>query len=323
MNNPEPSGQSPGSGTSRQSVPGPAAAQLISDIISLKRENQAVVLTHNYQPPVLFEIADFIGDSLELARRAAEVSAPLIVFCGVKFMAETAKILSPEARVILPEPKAGCQMADMITGAALRMKREELAPVTVVAYVNTPADVKAESDICCTSANAVKVAGSLPADERILFVPDKHLARYVARETGRDIVPWEGHCYVHAFFTAADVARARRQHPDAVIVSHPECPLEVLDASDHVASTGGMVRLAAVHQRMVLGTEHSMCSRVLRDYPDNRCWPLRRTAVCKNMKMTSLAKVKAALRGRVPEVTLPLEVAERARAAIERMMVLS
>jgi quinolinate synthase len=308
---------------SRRIGPGTAAARLIADINHLKRETQAVILTHNYQPPVLFEIADFIGDSLELARRASEASAPLIVFCGVRFMAETAKILSPEARVILPEPKAGCQMADMITGAALRAKREELDPITVVAYVNTPADVKAESDICCTSANAVKVVNSVPADERILFVPDRNLALYVARETGRDIVPWEGHCYVHAFFTAADVARARKKHPGAVIVSHPECPLEVLDASDYVASTGGMVKLAAEHPRMVLGTEYSMCSRILRDYPDNRCWPLRRTAVCRNMKMTSLAKVRAALLGQVPEVTLPTEVAERARAAIERMMNLS
>jgi len=210
-----------------------------------------------------------------------------------------------------------------VTAEALRMKREELGDVAVVTYVNSPADAKAESDICCTSANAVRVVESLPADRRILFVPDRNLARWTARQTGRDIIPWEGHCYVHSRFTVEDVARARKEHPGATVVSHPECPLEVLEASDHVASTGGMYRLAKDHPEMVLGTEAGMCDRILRDFPDNRCWPLRRAAVCHNMKKTTLDKVRAALEGESGEVTVPDEIAGRARAAIERMLAVS
>ena len=291
-----------------------------SDILRLKKRTRAVILAHNYQPREIFGIADFIGDSLELARKAAEAHTPLIVFCGVRFMAETAKLLSPDSRVLLPEPKAGCQMATMISGEALRAKREELGEVTVVAYVNTTAEVKAESDVCCTSANAVRVVNSIPKDGRILFVPDKNLARYVARETERDIIPWEGFCYVHAVFTTYDVVRARRQHPTALVVSHPECPVEVLDASDRVASTGGMLRLAATNQEMVLGTEAGMCDRILHDYPANRCFPMRRTALCRNMKLTTLEQVRAALNGEVEEITVPADVADRARLAIERML---
>lgn len=296
---------------------------LRTDINRLKRDRNAVILCHNYQPPAIYEVADFIGDSLELSRQAAGTRSPLIVFCGVRFMAETAKLLNPDSRVVLADPAAGCQMADMITGAALRLKREELGAVTVVAYVNTPADVKAESDICCTSANAVQVVNSLPADRRILFVPDKNLALYVARETGRDIVPWEGFCYVHAFFTVEDVRRARAAHPGSVIVAHPECPLAVIEASDFVASTSGMHRLAREHRSMILGTEVGLCRRILRDFPGNECFPLRRTAICRNMKLTTLEKVRQALEGRVEEVTVPPAIADRARAAIERMLAVS
>ncbi len=297
------------------SPPDPVAA-----INRRKRELGAVILAHNYQPPEIYEVADYIGDSLELARRAAESHPPLIVFCGVRFMAETAKLLSPDSRVVLPDPRAGCEMADMITGEALREMRARLGDVTVVAYVNTPADVKAESDVCCTSANAVRVVASVPADRRVLFVPDRNLARYVARETGRDIIPWEGFCYVHALFTPADVERSRREHPAATVVAHPECPLEVLDLADRVASTGGMLRLAADHPRTVLATEVGMCNRVLREHPGNECWPMRRTAVCRNMKLTGLDKVLTALEGGVEPVVIPPETAARARAAIEKML---
>jgi len=296
------------------------SSELRSEIGSLKSAAGAVILAHNYQNPDIYDVADFIGDSLELARQARTVSARLIVFCGVRFMAETAKLVNPEARVVLAAPDAGCRMADMITAEALRLRKHELGDVTTVAYVNTPAEVKAESDICCTSANAVHVVQSVPAGRRILFVPDRHLAAYVARETGREIVAWEGFCYVHASFRAADVERARKEHPDAFIVVHPECPIEVIDAADAVASTSGMARLAREHDEIVLGTEAGMCDRIRRDLPQVECWPLRRIALCQNMKLTRLEDVRAALEGTVPEIILPETIAVRARTALDRMM---
>jgi quinolinate synthase len=312
-------------------------SNLQSAIRKLKSALGAVILAHNYQTPDIYEVADFIGDSLELARQASTAGARLIVFCGVRFMAETAKLVNPEAHVILAAPNAGCRMADMITAEALRSRKRELDDVITVAYVNTPADVKAESDICCTSANAVNVVRSLPQDKPILFVPDRHLAAYVARETARPlldsrlstldsrlstpgVVPWEGFCYVHASFRAADVARARKEHPAAFVVVHPECPLEVIDAADAVASTSGMVRLAREHDAIVLGTEAGMCNRIRRDLPDTECWPLRRTALCRNMKLTRLENVLAALEGSVPEIIVPEPIAARARLALDRMM---
>ena len=325
----------------------PDSADLKSAIRNLKSSAGAVILAHNYQVPDIYDVADFIGDSLELARQARTVSARLIVFCGVRFMAETAKLVNPEARVVLAAPNAGCRMADMITAEALRARKRQLGDVTTVAYVNTSADVKAESDMCCTSANAVKVVESLPHDKRVLFVPDRHLAAYVARETGRPllanselrsakserpgpkpgvrssafgIVPWEGFCYVHASFRAADVGRARKEHPGAFVVVHPECPLETIDAADAAASTSGMVRLAREHHEIVLGTEAGMCNRIRRDLPEVKCWPLRRTALCKNMKLTRLEDVRAALEGAAPEISIPDTVAVRARQAIDRMM---
>jgi quinolinate synthase len=310
---------------------------LRSEIGNLKSAAGAVILAHNYQVPDIYDVADFIGDSLELARQACTVSARLIVFCGVRFMAETAKLVNPEVRVVLAAPNAGCRMADMITAEALRARKSQLGDVTTVAYVNTSADVKAESDICCTSANAAKVVKSLPPDERILFVPDRHLAGYVARETGRPlldsrlstldsrsptdgVVPWDGFCYVHASFRAADVKRARKEHPDAFVVVHPECPLETIDAADAAASTSGMVRLAREHSEIVLGTEAGMCDRIRHDLPHVKCWPLRRTALCQNMKLTRLEDVRAALEGAVPEITIPETIAVRARRALDRMM---
>jgi quinolinate synthase len=321
--------------------PHSGSADLISEIRNLKSALDGVVLAHNYQVPDVYDVADFIGDSLELARQARAAKAKLIVFCGVRFMAETAKLVNPEARVVLAAPNAGCQMADMITAEALRARRRQLGDVTTVAYVNTTADVKAESDVCCTSANAVQVVNALPRDRRVLFVPDRHLAAYVARETNRPlldaaravaessfdvrhsslgIVPWEGFCYVHASLRAADVERARREHPDAFVVVHPECPLETIAAADAVASTSGMVRLARAHDEIVLGTEAGMCNRVRHDLPHVKCWPLRRTAICRNMKLTRLADVRSALTDAVPEITIPETIASRARRALDRMM---
>ncbi len=296
---------------------------LIAEIQELKQKHQAVILAHNYQRPELYQVADFIGDSLELARQAQGVASELIIFCGVRFMAETAKILNPERRVILAQPNAGCEMARMITAEALRRRRAELGEVIVVAYVNTPVDVKAEADICCTSANAVKVINSLPEDRAILFVPDKHLAAWVMEQTGRELIPWDGFCYVHAFFTVEDVQRARVEHPGAVIVVHPECPLAVCKAADEVCSTSGMLKLAARYDELVLGTEVGMYERIRLVYPEKRCYPLRRIAVCRNMKLTRLTDVRAALLGQVPEVIIPDEIMRRARLALLRMLEIS
>jgi quinolinate synthase len=292
---------------------------LLEEVRRLKAETGALILCHNYQVPEVYDAADYIGDSLELARKAQGTDARFIVFCGVRFMAETAKLLNPEAKVVLAEPKAGCQMADMISAEALRQRRAELDPVQVVAYVNTPVGVKAEADICCTSANAVKVVRSL-GPGRVLFVPDRNLAAFVQRETGRELVAWDGFCYVHACFTAADVARARSEYPRARVIAHPECALEVIAAADDVASTSGMARLAGEHPEVVLATEAGMYERIRRLHPRCSCHPLRRSAVCRNMKLTRLESVRAALAGTGgEEIAIVEDVAERARRAVERM----
>jgi len=320
----------------------------VEAILRLKQERNAVILGHNYMSPeIYYGVSDIVGDSLALAREATEVEAEVIVLAGVHFMAETVKLLNPSKTVLIPDLRSGCSLAESITAEDVRELRRRHPGVPVVTYVNTSAAVKAESDICCTSANAVKVVKSLTHGKRILFVPDRHLAAYVARETGRPllanseprsaksersgpefgvrssafgIVPWEGFCYVHASFRAADVERARKDHPGAFVVVHPECPLETIDAADAAASTSGMVRLAREHHEIVLGTEAGMCNRIRRDLPEVKCWPLRRTALCRNMKLTRLEDVRAALEGAVPEISIPDTVAVRARQAIDRMM---
>jgi quinolinate synthase len=296
-------------------------AEVLARIGELKSRKNAVILAHNYQVPEVQDAADFVGDSLELSRKAAGLAADVIVFCGVHFMAETAAILSPGKAVLLPEIGAGCPMADMINGRELRAWKARHPGLPVVCYVNTSAEVKAESDVCCTSSNAVSVVDSLGVDE-LLFVPDKNLAAYVARETGKRIIGWDGYCYVHHRFTPQDIVEARRLHPGAEVWVHPECPLDVIDLADKTLSTGKMVLEARTTscREIVVGTEKGIIYRLAKENPAVNFYPARETALCVNMKKTTLAKVLRALETDTFRVTVPPEIADRARGAIEAML---
>jgi len=290
-------------------------------ILRLKREKGAIILAHNYQPGEVQDVADYIGDSLELSQKAAEVQERLIVFCGVHFMAETASILAPEKTVLLPELRAGCPMADMITAEELKEWKKRYPGRKVVAYVNTSAEVKAESDVCCTSSNAVRVVNSLP-DPEILFVPDKNLAAYVARETNKKIIAWDGYCNVHHKILARDILEKRKLHPEAEVWAHPECRPEVIDLADKVFSTGKMVTEARVtpKQEIILATEIGIIYRLKKENPDKDFYPAKDSALCPNMKKIDLPKVLASLEKMVYEVRVAPDISQRARGAIERMV---
>jgi quinolinate synthase len=290
-------------------------------IIALKEEKDAIILAHNYQEGPVQDVADLIGDSLELSRAAASLDGSVIIFCGVDFMAETAALLSPQKKVILPAHDAGCPMAEMVTAEEIRYARSRFPDAAVVAYVNTTAEVKAESDICCTSANAVKVVGSLE-EGQVLFVPDRNLARYVARFTKKQVIPWEGFCIVHDRITAQDVTLAKQGHPGAEVLVHPECRPEVIDAADFVYSTSGMIRHVCQGNKpeYIIGTEIGILYRMQKECPGKSCYPLSDRAVCSNMKKTTLSRVLMSLENLSPQVTVPEPVAARARNAIERML---
>lgn len=294
---------------------------MMDEILALKKEKDAVILAHNYQVPEVQDVADLIGDSLELSRAAARLDAEVIVFCGVDFMAETAAILSPQKRIVLPEKGAWCPMAHMITPEQLREMRSLYPDAAIVAYVNTTAEVKAESDICCTSANGVQVVNSLE-QKQVIFVPDRNLSAYVQRHTDKKIIPWNGYCYVHDHFTPDEVREARALHPRAEVLVHPECRPEVIDAADHVFSTSGMGRhaRASSSKEFIIGTEVGMIYRLKKDNPDKEFYPLSEKAVCQNMKKTNLEKVLRALRTLEPRVTVPEEIAAKAKLSIERML---
>ena len=297
---------------------------LIEDRIQkLKKERNAVILVHNYQPAEIQDIADYLGDSLGLSIEASKTRAGVIVFCGVHFMAETAAILSPDKTVIMPDPTSGCPMADMITVEGLKKLKNKHPKAKVVCYVNSGADIKAESDICCTSANAVKVCQSLTDTDEIIFVPDKYLGLYTKSIVkDKKFILWEGYCPTHVRILPEHILEAKAKHKNALVMVHPECRPETIAQADKVLSTGGMEKFARESKidEMIVGTEIGMVYRLQKANPGKKFYPATELAVCPNMKKTSLEKLLWSLEDLKEKITVPLEISEKARAAIEKMI---
>lgn len=318
--------------------------ELKAQILKLRKERNAIILAHNYQREEVQDIADFTGDSLELSRKAATIDCDIIVFCGVNFMAESASILSPDKTVLLPASDANCPMADMVTvdtprelrmnfpghddvsyefpeDFTLRSMKERYPGVPVVSYVNTTAAVKAESDYCCTSSNGIRVVEAIDAD-RVICVPDRNLARWIARNTKKEIITWDGFCHVHDRIKAKDVEAVRAEHPDALFVAHPECRIEVCEMADHVTSTSGMLRYCheSPGRKFIIGTETGLLYRLRLENPDKEFYPLRRDMVCPNMKKTSLSSVLFALENNTQVIEVPEDIRVRAKRALDRML---
>ncbi len=295
-------------------------AEVIADINRLKVERNAIVLAHNYMTPDIFHgVSDVAGDSLQLARMAGETDADVIVMAGVHFMAETAKIVSPEKTVLIPNLGAGCSLAESITGADVRRLREEYPEVPVVTYVNTSAEVKAESDVCCTSSNAVQVVESLGVD-RVIFLPDQYLGQYVASQTDVDLILWRGTCIVHERFTAEELREYRSDVPDLEIIAHPECPPDVLAEADYVGSTSGMIAWVGEHRprQVMMVTECSMSDNVAVEYPDVEF--IRPCNLCPYMKTITLDNIRTSLETMQYPVELDPAIAIKARRAVDRML---
>lgn len=299
-------------------------AQLTDRIRKLRKERNAVILAHNYQLGEVQDIADFVGDSLELSQQAARTNAAAIIFCGVHFMAETASILSPDKLVLLPVAEAGCPMANMITAEDLRQLKREHPGAVVVCYVNTTAEVKAESDVCCTSANGVQLVQKLGAEE-IIFVPDQYLGHYISTQTGKKMILWPGYCPTHVRIQAADIHRARKVYPRAEVMVHPECRPEVVALADFVYSTGGMIRHAKNTQtrETIVGTEIGIIHRLRKENPDKAFIPLSEQAICPNMKLIGLENILWSLEEMSPEVKVPEHIRIKAKKAVDRMVEVS
>jgi len=296
-------------------------AEIVNKIHSLKRERKAVILVHNYQLGEIQDIADFIGDSLELSQQATRTDARVIVFCGVHFMAETASILCPDKTVLLPDMNAGCPMADMVTAEQLKQRKKELPDAAVVCYVNTTAEVKAESEICCTSANAVRVVESL-SNEKILFVPDKYLGHYISTKVNKQFFLWPGFCPTHARIMSEHILELKKNYPEARVVVHPECRPEVIALADEVLSTGGMCRYAQRDDvsQMIVGTEIGIIYRLRRENPGKMFIPVSEQAICPNMKLITLEKVLRCLEEMAPEVEVAEDIRLKAKKAVDRML---
>lgn len=313
-------------------------SRISDEIKRLKEEKNAVILAHNYQLPEVQDIADFTADSLALSQMAARTDADIIVFCGVHFMAETASITSPQKRVLLPDLGAGCSLADTINAEELREWKKEHPGAVVVSYINTTAEVKAESDYCCTSSNAVKVVSSVPEEKEILFLPDMFLGAYAAKVTGRKIHVWPGECHVHAGISTEDLKELKHDHPRAELVVHPECGCTTslmyrglngssANGNGHIKflSTGGMIKFAkdSPSKEFIIATETGILHRLRKDNPDKTFYPARENAVCKYMKMITLEKVHRSLEEEIYEVKVPEHIALRAKKSIDRMLEIS
>ncbi len=295
--------------------------ELVADIERLKQEKNAIILSHFYQPAEVQDLADYVGDSFGLSRQAASTDADVIVFCGVSFMAEVAAILSPDKSVLLPEPTAGCPMADMVTVEGLRTLKEQHPDAAVVCYVKTSAAIKAESDICCTSANVLKVVGSLP-QQKIIFVPDRNMGQFVADRTDKEVILWPGYCYAHDGLQADTVSKAKQEYPQALVMVHPECSPEVAGMADYVIGTTGMLDIArrADAKTFVVGTETGLAHALKQAAPDKEFIFPQPNIICGNMKKTTLEKIKSSLDTLSPKIMVPLDLAAKARLALEKML---
>ncbi len=295
---------------------------MTDEIIKLKRKKNAVILAHNYQIPEVQEIADFVGDSFELSKKASEIKdAEVIVFCGVKFMVETAKILSPSKKVLLPEMDATCPMADMVKVQDVIKMKEKEPDAWVVSYVNTNAEVKCLADVCCTSGNAEKIVRNIPA-KKIIFLPDKNLCWYVKqRVKEKEIICWDGYCYVHQQFTVNDIKKARKKYPEAEIIVHPECDPEVQKLADGIYSTSGMLKRVkeSKTKKFIIGTEEGIIYRMKKENPEKEFYPLGDKKVCSDMKKITLESVKRSLEEEIYQINLKREIIEKGKISLEKM----
>ncbi|MBC8387631.1 MAG: quinolinate synthase NadA [Actinobacteria bacterium] len=296
--------------------------KLADAIVKLKSKKNAVILAHNYQIGEIQDIADFVGDSLQLSIEASKTKCNIIVFCGVRFMAETAKIVSPEKKVILPDKDSGCPMVDMINESQLKQLKSENQNATVVCYVNSTAAVKAISDICCTSSNAIKVINSIPKNKKIIFIPDKYLGKYVQDQTGRELILTNGYCPTHVMINNKNIIALKREHLDAFVIVHPECTPNVIEMADKVASTGGIINFVKKSRRkkFIIGTEIGIIHRLKKENPDKTFFSASKQAICPNMKLINLEKLLWALEEERPEITLSEEIIQKAKSAIDRMI---
>ncbi len=304
------------------SLPEVKNEKLVNDILKLKEKRKAIILVHNYQIGEVQDIADFVGDSLDLSRQAAKTDAEVIVFCGVHFMAETAKILSPNKTVLMPDLNAGCAMANMITLRQLKEMKRKHPEAVVVSYVNTSAEIKAESDYCCTSANAVKVVSAIPREKEIIFIPDKYLGDYVSKQANRKLILWEGYCPTHRRILAEDILKRKALYPKAEVLVHPECTPDVIAMADKVLSTSGICKYAKESNsaEFIIGTEIGILHRLQKESPHKKFYPASILSDCPNMKLNNLEKILWSLEDMIYKIEVPPDIAQRAKRSIDRML---